>query len=234
MMKRLIDFFPDLLTEASAGDEAKKRGLKSIGFGRYVDPSNPSKVVAKSKNGKLVSVGSNEKSDIGAAKKQVRDIEKRNKNTKAPSWMKSKEAAAYEKRAGAFGSDNYADRAAGAEKRSRGASAERRGPDRKENQKSLNKRQGNTLRKIFGKGIQLRKVTTAGGQRQMWWDIEDLSQSPSKGLSGAFMSGKGQQWQRNKLAKVKNAIASDPALKGWVPVFQNDPHGGVNLVMVKE
>lgn len=207
MMKRLIDFFPDLLTEASAGDEAKKRGLKSIGFGRYVDPSNPSKVVAKSKNGKLVSVGSNEKSDIGAAKKQVRDIEKRNKNTKAPSWMKSKEAAAYEKRAGAFSSGD---------------------------QKSLNKRQGNTLRKIFGKGIQLRKVTTAGGQRQMWWDIEDLSQSPSKGLSGAFMSGKGQQWQRNKLAKVKNAIASDPALKGWVPVFQNDPHGGVNLVMVKE
>lgn len=207
MMKRLIDFFPDLLTEASAGDEAKKRGLKSIGFGRYVDPSNPSKVVAKSKNGKLVSVGSNEKSDIGAAKKQVRDIEKRNKNTKAPSWMKSKEAAAYEKRAGAFSSGD---------------------------QKSLNKRQGNTLRKIFGKGIQLRKVTTAGGQRQMWWDIEDLSQSPSKGLSGAFMSGKGQQWQRNKLAKVKNAIASDPALKGWAPVFQNDPHGGVNLVMVKE
>lgn len=44
------------LTEASAGEEAKKRGLKSIGFGRYVDPSDPSKVVAKSVKGRLVAV----------------------------------------------------------------------------------------------------------------------------------------------------------------------------------
>jgi len=45
------------LTEASPGEEAKKRGLKHIGFGRYVDPSEPSKVVAKSEKGKLVAVG---------------------------------------------------------------------------------------------------------------------------------------------------------------------------------
>lgn len=44
------------ITEASAGEEAKKRGLKSIGFGRYVDPADPSKVVAKSVKGKLVAV----------------------------------------------------------------------------------------------------------------------------------------------------------------------------------
>lgn len=45
----------NIILELSAGDEAKKRGLKSIGFGRYVDPST-GKVVAKSENGRLVSV----------------------------------------------------------------------------------------------------------------------------------------------------------------------------------
>lgn len=202
MTKRLIDFYPELLTEASAGDEAKKRGLKSIGFGRYVDPSNPSKVIAKSKNGKLVSVGSGEKPDIGAAKKQVKNIEKRN--------------------------GDYASRAQGAEKRNRAAAAERRGPGRKEDQRLLNKRQGNTLRKVFGKGIRLSKVTTAGGQRQMWWNVDET------GIHNAAMNRKFQQWQANKLAKMKKAIASDPGLKGWVPVFQQDPHDGVHLVMVKE
>ena len=54
-MRKLIDFYPDLLNEAGAGDEAKRRGLKSIGFGRYADPST-GKVVAKSQDGKLVAV----------------------------------------------------------------------------------------------------------------------------------------------------------------------------------
>ena len=45
-----------LITEASPADQAKKMGLKSIGFGRYVDPSDPHTVVAKSKGGKLVKV----------------------------------------------------------------------------------------------------------------------------------------------------------------------------------
>lgn len=40
---------------SQAGEEAKKRGLKSIGFGRYVDPAT-GKVVAKSEGGRLVSV----------------------------------------------------------------------------------------------------------------------------------------------------------------------------------
>ena len=46
----------DLLVEASAGEEAKRRGLKSIGFGRYADPADPTTMVAKSVNGKLMAV----------------------------------------------------------------------------------------------------------------------------------------------------------------------------------
>ena len=46
----------DLLVEASAGEEAKRRGLKSIGFGRYADPADPTTMVAKSVNGKLMVV----------------------------------------------------------------------------------------------------------------------------------------------------------------------------------
>lgn len=45
----------DLMNEATAGEEARQRGLKSIGFGRYTDPTT-GKVVAKSENGKLVNV----------------------------------------------------------------------------------------------------------------------------------------------------------------------------------
>jgi hypothetical protein len=40
--------------QSSAAEEAKKRGLKSIGFGRYVEPKDPSTVVAKIENGRLV------------------------------------------------------------------------------------------------------------------------------------------------------------------------------------
>ena len=67
-MRKLIEFYPDLLTETGAGEEAKKRGLKSIGFGRYVDPST-NKVVAKSVKGKLVSVKPHE---AGKEKKKAR------------------------------------------------------------------------------------------------------------------------------------------------------------------
>jgi hypothetical protein len=45
----------DLLYESTASAEAKKRGLKSIGFGRYTDPKT-GKVVAKSERGRLVAV----------------------------------------------------------------------------------------------------------------------------------------------------------------------------------
>lgn len=40
--------------ESQAAEEAKKRGLKHIGYGRYVDPADPKTVVAKSENGRLV------------------------------------------------------------------------------------------------------------------------------------------------------------------------------------
>jgi len=35
------------LVEQTASEEAKRRGLQSIGFGRYVDPKTPHTVVAK-------------------------------------------------------------------------------------------------------------------------------------------------------------------------------------------
>lgn len=43
----------DLILESEASEEAKKLGLKHIGFGRYVKPDDPDNVVAKSVNGKL-------------------------------------------------------------------------------------------------------------------------------------------------------------------------------------
>jgi hypothetical protein len=52
----------DLLWEITpAAKEAKRRGLLSVGFGRYVDPKDPHKVVAKIVNGKLVAVKGKEK-----------------------------------------------------------------------------------------------------------------------------------------------------------------------------
>lgn len=205
MTKKLLDFFPDLLTEASAGEEAKKRGLKSIGFGRYVDPSDPKKVVAKSKNGKLVSVGQT-----------------------APSHMKGKEADRFNKRARAFDDDDIG-----------GAMAQVKDIEKRNNQanpKGEKRVQHKMLSNIFGKSAKFNKIVTTGGQTQMWWEIEDLSMSPSRGLSGAFMSNKGQQWQRNKIAKIKKAIATNPELAGWQPVFRQDRNlgGVVNLIMVKE
>ena len=50
----------NILLESAASEEAKKLGLKSIGFGRYVKPNEPKKVVAKSVNGKLQMVGGKE------------------------------------------------------------------------------------------------------------------------------------------------------------------------------
>lgn len=45
----------DILYESAASEEAQRRGLKSIGFGRYADPGT-GKVVAKNKGGRLVAV----------------------------------------------------------------------------------------------------------------------------------------------------------------------------------
>lgn len=45
----------DLIHESQASQEAQRRGLKSIGFGRYTDPST-GKVVAKSEKGRLVAL----------------------------------------------------------------------------------------------------------------------------------------------------------------------------------
>lgn len=49
-MIRLVELTP-------AGEQAKKQGLVSIGFGRYADPKNPEKMVAKSDGDKLVFQG---------------------------------------------------------------------------------------------------------------------------------------------------------------------------------
>lgn len=46
-MIRLVELTP-------AGQEAKKKGLISVGFGRYADPANPGKAVAKTVDGRLV------------------------------------------------------------------------------------------------------------------------------------------------------------------------------------
>lgn len=48
--------FSIIIKESRASDEAKRRGLKSIGFGRYADPANPSTVIAKVKKDRLVAV----------------------------------------------------------------------------------------------------------------------------------------------------------------------------------
>ncbi|KKL03518.1 hypothetical protein LCGC14_2625360 [marine sediment metagenome] len=51
----------DIILEMTAGQQAKQQGLTSIGFGRYVRPDDPHKVVAKSERGKLVPVGAKTK-----------------------------------------------------------------------------------------------------------------------------------------------------------------------------
>ena len=56
-MNRLIEFFPELQSSGlSPGEEAARLGLKPIAWGRYVDPKNPTQVVAKNVNGKLTAV----------------------------------------------------------------------------------------------------------------------------------------------------------------------------------
>jgi hypothetical protein len=53
----------DLILEATAGDDAKRRGLRHIGWGQYADKSG--KVVAKSVDGKLVDVPKGTKPNAG-------------------------------------------------------------------------------------------------------------------------------------------------------------------------
>ncbi len=52
-----------ILIESEASEKAKKLGLKSIGFGRYVNPKTD-KVVANSENGKLVKFVPTDKDDL--------------------------------------------------------------------------------------------------------------------------------------------------------------------------
>lgn len=51
-----------MLEDSSAGDEARQRGLHHVGWGRYADDSG--KIVAKSKNGKLIDLEPHEPTDI--------------------------------------------------------------------------------------------------------------------------------------------------------------------------
>lgn len=60
-MIRLIDLVIDLVNE-DVGEEAKRRGLHHIGWGRYADRSG--KLVAKSEDGKLVDVPKGEKEEL--------------------------------------------------------------------------------------------------------------------------------------------------------------------------
>lgn len=65
-----------------AGEEAKKRGLVHVSFGRYADPSNPKKVVAKSVNGKLVKVDSDQ--DGGKQSRQPQEKPQRPDTSMGP------------------------------------------------------------------------------------------------------------------------------------------------------
>lgn len=68
-----------LREESEAAKEAKKLGLKHIGFGRYVKPDDPDRVVAKSVQGKLVRIKSpykQHKRELIPAKR-VKDKEKK-------------------------------------------------------------------------------------------------------------------------------------------------------------
>ena len=68
-----LDFLIDKCLNEDAGEDAKKRGLVSIGFGRYVKKDNPDKVVAISKDGKLVGFEHDETKhdEVGGSKDKV-------------------------------------------------------------------------------------------------------------------------------------------------------------------
>ncbi len=50
-MRSLKEFFPELTSDYA--EEAAQLGLKPVGWGKYVDPKNPTKVVARVVDGKL-------------------------------------------------------------------------------------------------------------------------------------------------------------------------------------
>jgi hypothetical protein len=68
-----LDILIEKYLNENAGEEAKKRGLVSIGFGRYVKKDNPDKVVAISKDGELVDFEHSEEEhdEVGGEKGKV-------------------------------------------------------------------------------------------------------------------------------------------------------------------
>ena len=68
-----LDILIDRYVNEDAGEEAKKKGLVSIGFGRYVKKDDPDRVVAVSKGGKLVDFehSKEEHDDVGGDKHTV-------------------------------------------------------------------------------------------------------------------------------------------------------------------
>jgi len=50
-MRSIKEFFPEL--EPTYEDDAAQLGLKPVGWGKYVDPKKPTKVVARVVNGQL-------------------------------------------------------------------------------------------------------------------------------------------------------------------------------------
>ncbi len=248
-----------IFEQGGAGEEAKKRGLKSIGFGRYVDPAKPETVVAKSVNGKLVAVkgaqdkgtksppqgrpsgqddpGFDPKSGLasrdygmGTDPKDDPDYERR-KAADDPDYERRKAAGDVvpdgdDERRKAAG-DVVPDDDISGDARSRMKDARARDRDVPGLGPHLNKVQGETLRKVFGRGVKLSKVKDVGDQKQMWWNLHNT------GAHKAQMGGKFQQWQKQALDKVKRGIASDPRLGGWSPVFRKDSDtGDLHMVMI--
>jgi len=264
-MRKLIDFYADLLLEATAGEEAKKRGLKSIGFGRYADPST-NKVVAKSVNGKLVAVkpqkagkktprkaapdhpigkkigvslahrllkgGREEHMELvhklaklplkklrSAQTKLIPVLQKfySEKNIKGMEMAQLVDdilAAAVDENA--FGEED---------RKAAGIKGSGPSPERARAMKAI--------RKVFGGKGQvgmLQKDKVIDGQRQIWVDVSRAADSLNIRTQSQY-----ENWLKRKENKMKRAIAANPSLEGFVPVFKQGPRGGgVSIVLVRE
>ena len=79
-MKKLLDLFIE-----DAGEEAKKRGLHHIGWGRYADKSG--NLVAKSVDGKLVDVPKGERDpEVDQPTRDIEDLPNEKRPTQWQNW----------------------------------------------------------------------------------------------------------------------------------------------------
>jgi hypothetical protein len=94
--------------ESAASKEAKRRGLKGIGYGRYVDPAKPKEVVAKTVQGRLVLTPQGTKhpsAKKGAAEKPATTLPKKAPQEKPTPQKKSAVAGRRIKNRVTFGGD---------------------------------------------------------------------------------------------------------------------------------